>query len=140
MKAYKFYIVLSVITSMILTSCEDFLTKIPQNNLSVDSYFKSDNDYKLYTDGFYTYFTDKLTASYGSVGSGAPFDLRSDLISMEATKSGNEVFAELINGTQTPTSNSVSLFFDYAPIRRAYILFDNIDNIELDAASKNLYL
>jgi hypothetical protein len=137
MKAYKIFISLSIIITMTcMTSCEDFLTKLPQNNLSVDSYFKSDGDYKLFTDGFYPDFAQR------SLGwnTGVPFDLRTDLVSMEGSKSGEHAYGDLNNGTMSPTTGTVSFYWNWSSIRNAYILFDNIDNIELSAASKNLYM
>ncbi|MDR1722307.1 MAG: RagB/SusD family nutrient uptake outer membrane protein [Tannerella sp.] len=139
MKTYKIYISTSVIATMaLITSCEDFLEKIPQNNLSVDSYFKSENDYKLYTDGFYTAFNDWT----GNMSGGSCFyDFRSDLIGYGASKSGNRRYPELSNATlMTAASRSASLYWDYTSIRSAYTLLDNIDNIELNATSKNLYM
>jgi tetratricopeptide (TPR) repeat protein len=137
MKTYNIYISLSVIASMALTmSCEDFLTKIPENNLSVDSYFKSDGDFKLYTDGFYTSFTDQPGAmSDGSIW----FDFRSDLVGVYSSKSGNRGYPELHNGSMTASSSVASMYWNWSSIRSAYILLDNIDNIELSVASKNLY-
>jgi hypothetical protein len=132
MKIYKIFISLSVIIAMTcITSCEDFLEKLPQNNLSVDSYFKSDGDYKLYTDGFYPSFTDQA----GSIW----FDFRSDLVGVYSSKSGNRSYPELHNGTMTAASGATGMYWNWSSVRSAYILLDNIDNIELSAASKNLY-
>jgi hypothetical protein len=115
-----------------MTSCEDFLTRLPQNNLSVDSYFKSDGDFKLYADGMYTSFTDQATSIW--------FDFRSDLIGVWPSKSGNRSYADLHNGTMSPSSGVVGMYWNWSSIRSAYILLDNIDNIELSVANKNLYM
>jgi hypothetical protein len=115
-----------------MTSCEDFLTKIPQNNLSVDSYFKSDGDFKLYADGMYTSFTDQATSIW--------FDFRSDLIGVWPSKSGNRSYADLHNGAMSPSSASPGMYWNWSSIRSAYVLLENIDNIELAAANKNLYM
>jgi len=133
MKIYKIFISLSVIIAMTcMTACEDFLKKYPQNNLSVDSYFKSDGDYKLYTDGFYSYFTDQSTSIW--------FDFRSDLVGVYSSKSGNRSYPDLHNGTMTAASSSAGMYWNWSSIRSAYILLDNIDNIELSDASRNLYM
>jgi hypothetical protein len=59
---------------------------------------------------------------------------------MESTKSSNLPFMDLTNGTQSPTARSASSYWNWSSIRNAYILLDNIDNIELDANNKNLYM
>jgi hypothetical protein len=133
MKSYKKYISLAVIAviALMTVSCEDFLTRIPENNVSVDSYFKSDGDFKLYTDGFYPSFTDQASSIW--------FDFRSDLVGVYSSKSGNRSYPELHNGTMTASSGSAGMYWNWSSIRSAYILLQNIDNIELAAANKNLY-
>ncbi|MDR1456105.1 MAG: RagB/SusD family nutrient uptake outer membrane protein [Tannerella sp.] len=115
-----------------MTSCEDYLTKLPENNLSVDSYFKSDGDFKLYADGLYSSFTDQATSIW--------FDFRSDLFGVWSSKSGNRSYAELHNGAMTASSGAAGLYWNWSSIRNAYTLLDNIDNIELSAENKNLYM
>jgi tetratricopeptide (TPR) repeat protein len=142
MKVYKIFITLSVIIAMTcITSCEDSLEKLPLNNLSVDSYFTSDGDFKLYTDGFYPAFTDQPGAWTSSgTNNSILLDFRSDLVSTWPAKSGNRSLAELDNGTMMPSSGAASLFWNWSAIRSAYILFDNIDRVELNAENKNLYM
>jgi hypothetical protein len=132
-KKYAKYIWLLAITAMIsMTSCEDFLTRIPQNNLSVDSYFKSDGDFKLYADGLYSSFTDQAGSMW--------FDFRSDIIAVWSSKSGNRSYADLHNGSMSPSTSAPGMYWNWSSIRSAYILLENIDNIELNAANKNLYM
>jgi hypothetical protein len=126
-----FWLMTAIATMMCASSCEDFLTRIPQENLSVDSYFKSDGDFKLYADGLYPSFTDQASSIW--------LDFRSDIIGVWSSKSGNRSYAELHNGSMTPSSGAAGMYWNWSSIRSAYVLLENIDNIELSAASKNLY-
>src|SRR5690606_30111359 len=44
------------------------------------------------------------------------------------------------DGNMSAASSSPGIYWSYAPIRNAYILLDNIDNIELSEEKRNLYL
>lgn len=125
------YILLTIVLAIGLVSCEDYLNKIPLNNLSESSFFTQDGDFQLYTDGFYQYMTVQPSPAIS-------FDIRSDLVGKWQSKSGD--FAELQDGTMQPSSSASSIYWDYKPIRNAYILLNNIDNIELVTINKNLYL
>jgi hypothetical protein len=100
--------------------------------LSTDSYFKSEGDFKLYADGMYPSFTDQATSIW--------FDFRSDLIGVWSSKSGNRSYPELHNGAMSPSSKAAELYWNWSSIRSAYVLLENIDNIELSEANKNLYM
>ena len=41
----KIYLIIGIITSMLLSSCEDFLTTYPQNQLTAGTFFKTDDDF-----------------------------------------------------------------------------------------------
>ena len=47
------YMILAVIL-LALTACEDFLTRRPKDELSPDTYFKTETECQLYTNNFYT--------------------------------------------------------------------------------------
>jgi hypothetical protein len=123
---------MAVIAILGLASCEDFLNRIPQNNLSVDSYFSQDEDFKLFTDGFYGSFVE-------GPGPSIWLDYRSDLVGQWSSKSGNRSYAELHNGTMMPSSGVVGQYWNWSSIRSAYVLFDNIDRVELTPANRSLY-
>ncbi len=51
----KIYIALLACTA-VLVSCEDLLTRLPQDSLTPDTYFTSETECELYTNDFYTIF------------------------------------------------------------------------------------
>ncbi|MFT3945722.1 MAG: RagB/SusD family nutrient uptake outer membrane protein [Agriterribacter sp.] len=128
------YIFLLMAFSIGMFSCgKEFLDKAPLNQLTSDSYFKQDNDFALYTDGFYSAMTVQPSPAIW-------FDYRSDLVGQWQAKSGNRSYADLHNGNMTASTSSPGIYWDYGPIRNAYTLLNNIDNVELSANNKNLYL
>lgn len=50
----KYYIFAIAILAVVLTSCEDPLNKYPRDSVSSATYFKTENDLKLYSNRFYT--------------------------------------------------------------------------------------
>ena len=130
MKSIKIILLLGII---FIISCEDFLSRTPLNNLSDASFFKQDGDFKLFTDGFYTYFTEGPSPSIW-------LEYRTDLIGQWAPKSGNRSYPELHNGNMSPTSNAASIYWNWVPIRNAYTLLESIDNVELSETNKKIYL
>lgn len=123
---------LLLLFALLFVACDDFLDKAPLNNVTDATFFKTEADIQTFTDGFYTYMTSKFNT--------ANFDFCSDLIGQNMSKSGNRSFSDLIFGTYTSTSGTISHYWDYAPIRSAYILLDKIDDVEMSEASRELYL
>ena len=50
---YFRYMILAVML-LVLTACEDFLTRRPKDELSPDTYFRTETECQLYTNNFYT--------------------------------------------------------------------------------------
>ena len=129
-KIYKYFI--SAILIVMIPACDDFLEKSPLNNLTDKTFFKTEADIKQFTDGLYGGFTPGTNNIF--------FDYCTDLVGHNLSKAGNRQYSQLIFGTQTSTSGTIGLYFDYAPIRNAYIILEKIDEVPLSTASKNLHL
>ncbi len=99
-----------------LCSCEDFLNRNPQTQLSTDSFFSQDADFAMAADGLYTYFTRSSSDFY--------LDMRTDMAAIFTNKSGNRSYPFLYDGTMT--TSSLSMFWDYTGIRRAHILLEQL--------------
>lgn len=121
------YILLAFITSCTI-ACDDFLEKIPENSVTDQIFFKTDNDFKLFADGLYKGFTPDASTVY--------FDFCSDLVGQNVSKSGTRRFNDLIFGTLTPNTESASYYWDYTTIRNAYILLENIESANVSEDTK----
>lgn len=53
----KIYITLGLVASLLLSSCEDFLTVYPKNQLTAGTFFKSDADFEAAANGMYAVMT-----------------------------------------------------------------------------------
>ena len=51
-------ILLAVFGAIVLTSCEDLLTRLPQDTVTPESYFKTATDFNLWSNAFYTMLPD----------------------------------------------------------------------------------
>ena len=49
-------IAFAALSAVMLCSCEDFLTKEPETNLSPDTFFRSEAELELWTNRFYNLF------------------------------------------------------------------------------------
>jgi len=68
MKMLKFKYVISLflgVSFMILSCEEDYLNRLPKDQISTDQYWETPSDLKLYVNQFYTSFWDGPTYSYG---------------------------------------------------------------------------
>lgn len=130
MNLYKYS--LAVLVTIGITACDDFLNKSPLNSVTDATFFKTESDIKQFTDGFYNNMVPKPGTCL--------FDFRSDLVGQNMAKSGNRDYADLQFGTTTPSSAVASMYWDFAPIRNAYILLDKIKEVELSEEAEKLYI
>ena len=49
----KFHIILSIVAAFCAVSCDGFLTKLPETQLSPETFFRTENELELFTNGFY---------------------------------------------------------------------------------------
>ena len=54
MKMYKYILIMAAFPAV--CSCEDFLTRLPQDEITPETYFTSETECQLYTNEFYTLF------------------------------------------------------------------------------------
>lgn len=53
----KIYVIIGIAASVCLSSCEDFLTVYPKNQLTAGTFFKTDNDFEAAANGMYAVMT-----------------------------------------------------------------------------------
>ncbi|MBS7290868.1 MAG: RagB/SusD family nutrient uptake outer membrane protein, partial [Bacteroidales bacterium] len=49
----KFHIIMSIAAAFCAVSCDGFLTKLPETQLSPETFFRTENELELFTNGFY---------------------------------------------------------------------------------------
>src|SRR5690606_15352214 len=108
------YIILAF-TVVSAISCKKNLDLIPLNNITVSSFFKTESDFKGFVDGLYQYMVPGQNTPY--------LDIPTDLF----LGHGNEAYIQFSLGNYDATSADVALFWNYAPIRSAYIFFEHIN-------------
>lgn len=107
------YILTAALAAIALTSCEDFLTKTPETNLSTSSFFRTEADLEMWTNKFYS---DILPTPESLVGTYADDLMASELNTLQkgtrtaSSKSWSEAKVNSsgyieTNGTFTPLMN-----------------------------------
>lgn len=97
--------ILSIImTVAAAVSCADFLTKVPETNLSPESYFRTEPELELWTNRFYGLLTDGETA---------------------ATTFDDCNFSTSMNSLQKGTRTSSSASWAWGNLRYINLLFEN---------------
>ena len=82
-------IALGVVAAMGFTACEDFLTREPINQFSAETYFATESELKMYTDGFINSWLPDYSEPAGG-------DMYNDLI---ASKGSTNFFLQSYNWT-----------------------------------------
>lgn len=125
MKKLKYIIILIVLLS---TSCaEDFLNRIPLDELSPDDYFKTANDLKLYANRFYP-----LLPSHSGYGGGTFWtDINSDNL-VPGTEDSR------LAGTRTLPSTGGG--WTWSDIRQANYFLDHCNATSQEADLKKIYI
>lgn len=104
-----------------LTSCEGFLEKYPKDKLVPETYFRNEQDLKLFSNSFYDNLLDKT-----------PYDEQSDLAFQKGTISD-----ELLGGAArvTPTTAS-SGGWSWGQLRKINTMLGHMDQCEDEAVAK----
>lgn len=131
MKTLKYSLV--ALATVCLTACDNYLEKLPLDSVTDATFFKTESDIKQFTDGFYKSMVPDYTTT-------TIFDFRSDLVGQNMARSGNAGYSEIQFGTMTSASKITEYYWDYAPIRNAYILLGKIDDVEMTEDARKLYL
>ena len=58
----KFSHIMLVVILFTMTACEDFLVRKPKDQLSPDTYFRTEMECQLFTNNFYTYCRQQATS------------------------------------------------------------------------------
>lgn len=123
MKSIK-YIATAVTALVIAVACDDFLTREPINSYTSISYFSSETELKMYTDGM----INSYIPSYSGVGL-ADGDVYSDLI-------GTKASSDFYHPNQWDDTQQGSWSWTFA--RRVNYMLENMDKAK-DAVSEEVY-
>lgn len=123
------YIIIAFIACCTI-SCEKNLNLVPLNNVTVSNFFTSENAIKEFVDGLYPYMVPGQSTPY--------FDVCTDINVINPGRT-DIPYTEFALGNYSPTTGDVGLYWDYSPIRNAYIFFQEINNVTMSEASRQLY-
>ncbi|TKG95142.1 RagB/SusD family nutrient uptake outer membrane protein [Puteibacter caeruleilacunae] len=107
----KIYLVIAVLVFM-LTGCEKDLNLYPLTELSTDSFFKKENDFKIFANQFYDYLP-----GFGTCGRDEDADITYDA-------------SVISNGTYFESASSGLYNNSYSRIRKTNDLLTAFDNLE----------
>lgn len=124
---------ITLFLSLTLIACNDsFLDRLPQDQLSDESFWKVEDDVEKYTIALYKYIPDPanyviLTDAY--TDNGVPV----------------HIFAEqgtISSGTATASNAHFKQVWQclYQGIRRCNVFFENIENVDMDEEQKKVYI
>jgi len=136
----NFYnIILSITIVVGLSSCkDDFLDKVPLDDLSEDAFFNTSTDLKTYVNGFYEEALRRYDYQGGTQGSLSAFlDLGSDVLINNAsiTSSLNRIGASGQSGVTSGTWNT-----QYDRIRSINYFLANYDRVDSRDVVANHYI
>lgn len=117
----KKYIFPLLVMALSLTSCESFLDKYPKDRLVPETYFRNEQDLKLFSNSFYDNLLDKT-----------PYDAQSDIVFQKGTISD-----ELLGGSArvTPT-NAGTGSWSWGQLRKINTMLGHMDQCEDEAVAK----
>lgn len=137
----KKYIIGLVAASLILTSCEDFLTIVPETSLSSATFFKNQKDFEQAVNAAYaplrTIYNDRawLTAEMHSDNT---YYARNPLFGAVDPQEDLADFSILVSSGTAPNVHLLNQWRQsYLIIARANQVLDLIDGVDFDAAVKD---
>lgn len=131
-----------VIFSLVQISCKKFLDETDRNRISLNSYFKTQNDYDLAVNGAYAQlrglYNNKSAWSMGEMRSdNTHYDYKSSDQAVATTNRNNIAdFLDDKYNNQTPPKWNAA----FGAISAANIVIDHIDDIKLAEANRNTIL
>lgn len=138
----KIVAIILVVFSLAQTSCEKFLDETNPNNINLNNYFKTLNDYELAVNGAYA----QLRGLYNNKSAWAMGEMRSDNAHYDykssdravATTNRNAIadFLDDKYNNQTPPKWNAA----FNTISAANVIIDHIDDIKLDESNRNAFL
>ncbi|HEY1200877.1 MAG TPA: RagB/SusD family nutrient uptake outer membrane protein, partial [Niastella sp.] len=131
-----------VVVSVLEISCENFLTENNPNNVTLGSYFKTQNDFDLAVNGAY----NQLRGLYNNKSAWVMGEMRSDNTHYDYKSSDQAVatinryavadFLDDKYNNQTPGKWNAG----FNAISATNVIIDHIDDIKLSDASRNAIL
>lgn len=121
----KIQLIHMVLSILLSTACNDFLDKGPLDTFTNDNFWTSENNVKGYANTFYQDFT-----GYGNAGGSGLFYFRT----LSDDQAGNS-FADWTY--QNVPASSSSWSNGWIEIRRAHILLDNVEKVNMSDEAKS---
>ncbi|MFV0605786.1 MAG: RagB/SusD family nutrient uptake outer membrane protein [Niabella sp.] len=143
MKIYKFgFFILGLI--IIATSCnkDKFTTRLPQDRITEDNFWLTENDLKLYNNALYPMYIDGLGSSWAA-GTIQPWGVNEVKMVYGDAITDNfapESYARVPAGQYNAPTSSGSGGWNFSNIRQLNIFLDNYNKANASQAVKNLYL
>ena len=106
-------------------ACDEFIENPPEDQISVNEYFRTSNDIENYVKKYYANFP-----GHGSAN-----------LPLSENNSDNLIVAtpsSILNGTRSPRNGQWTN--EWSDIRSINILFDNLDNVQDDISSYSQFL
>ena len=117
----KYILPILAIAAFGATSCDSFLEKYPKDKLTPETYFRNEQDLKLFSNSFYDNLLDKT-----------PYDAQSDLIFQKLNISD-----ELLGGTKREVPQAAaSGGWSWGQLRKINTMLGHIDQCEDEAVAK----
>lgn len=117
----KKYIFPLLAMALSLTSCESFLDKYPKDRLVPETYFRNEQDLKLFSNSFYDNLLDKT-----------PYDAQSDIVFQKGTISD-----ELLGGSaRVAPTNAGSGDWSWGQLRKINTMLGHMDQCEDEEVAK----
>jgi hypothetical protein len=111
-------------------SCRKNLNLVPLNNITVSDFFTSENAIKEFVDGLYSSMVPGQTTPF--------FDACTDINIINPGRIDIQ-YGEFALGNYSSATGDVGLYWNYAPIRDAYIFFGQIGKVPMSDSSRRLY-
>src|SRR5665648_314119 len=141
MKIYK--LILIAVVALVSTSCKDFLERPSLTEMNDDNYWTSENNIRLFANGFYSNYFVGYNAGWGD--NYAP--LRGYYFSDDFTSSGKQNSFE----TQAPPSRASTSetagweaeyagpTWDFAWVRKSNLLLERVDAMKDKSITEDVY-
>lgn len=126
----SWYNIIIIFAILLGTSCTKNLNQVPLNNITVSTFFKTEDDIKEFVDGLYQYMVPGQITPY--------FDIPTDLNIINPGRTDIS-FTGLALGNESPGSGDFGFYWNYTPIRDAYIFFQHINDVPMSESSRELY-
>lgn len=116
----KIYLLLPVLQLILATGCDDFLVKTPKDRMTPETFFRTEDECRLYTNDFYSMLPEAASV----------YEERADYIT------GIEVPAEIVGNRTVPSTAST---WKWDALRNVNFFIEHAGQCE-DVSVRNEYL